>query len=160
MIFIKFIIKGFKVVTYFKDAQSNILAYREKLQQNNMVIDKTNLLFLNLILDILEYLGTEDGDKLDELCEYNVLTMRGEFDEVIKGDAVNEKAQAVLLTFFLRIAKEMEIKYKNIQNEQLKKLYSLVTSKDFKYPSYIKSQKNFALENMPDNIKKMLYMKS
>lgn len=160
MIFIKFIIKGFKVVTYFKDAQSNILAYREKLQQNNMVIDKTNLLFLNLILDILEYLGTEDGDKLDELCEYNVLTMRGEFDEVIKGDSVNEKAQAVLLTFFLRIAKEMEIKYKNIQNEQLKKLYSLVTSKDFKYPSYIKSQKNFALENMPDNIKKMLYMKS
>ena len=159
MIFIKFIIKGFKVVTYFKDAQSNILAYREKLQQNNMVIDKTNLLFLNLILDILEYLGTEDGDKLDELCEYNVLTMRGEFDEVIKGDAVNEKAQAVLLTFFLRIAKEMEIKYKNIQNEQLKKLYSLVTSKDFKYPSYIKSQKNFALENMPDNIKRMLYMK-
>lgn len=148
------------MVTYFKDAQSNILAYREKLQQNNMVIDKTNLLFLNLILDILEYLGTEDGDKLDELCEYNVLTMRGEFDEVIKGDAVNEKAQAVLLTFFLRIAKEMEIKYKNIQNEQLKKLYSLVTSKDFKYPSYIKSQKNFALESMPDNIKRMLYMKS
>lgn len=147
------------MVAYFKDAQSDILAYREKLQKHNMVIDKTNLLFLNLILDILEYLGTEDGDKLDELCEYNVLTMRGEFDEVIKGDAINEKAQAVLLTFFLRIAKEMEIKYKVIENEHLKKLFSLVTSKDYKYPSYIKSQKNFALENMPDNIKRMLYMK-
>lgn len=148
------------MIAYFKNAQSDILAYREKLQQNNMVIDQTNLLFLNLILDILNYLGTEDGDKLDELCEYNVLTMRQEFDEIIKGDSINEKAQAVLLTFFLRIAKEMEIKYKNIENEQLKKLYSLVTSKAYKYPSYIKSQKNFALENMPDNIKKMLYMKS
>jgi hypothetical protein len=34
-----------------------------------------------------------------------------------------------------------------------------MTSKDFKYPSYIKSQKEFALENMPENIKRMLYLK-
>ncbi|MFA5461395.1 MAG: hypothetical protein WC274_04875 [Sulfurimonas sp.] len=147
------------MVTYFKDAQSHILAYRIKLQEHNMVMDKTTLLFLNLILDILEYLGTEDPDKLDELCEYNVLTMRGEYDAVIKGDSVNEKVQATLLIFFLRIAKEMDIKYKNIENEHLKKLYTLVTSKDFKYPSYIKSQKVFALESMPENIKRMLYMK-
>lgn len=147
------------MIAYFKDAQSDILTYRTKLQQNNMVIDKTNLLFLNLFLDILQYLGTEDADKLDELCEYNVLTMRGEFSEVIKGDAVNEKVQATLLIFFLRIAKEMELKYQNIENENLKKLYSLVTSKDYKYPSYIKNQKVFAFESMPDNIKRMLYMK-
>lgn len=147
------------MVAYFKDAQSDILAYRTKLQEHNMVIDKTNLLFLNLILDVLEYLGTEDADKLDELCEYNILTMRDEFDEVIKGTAVTEKAQATLLIFFLRVAKEMDIKYKNIENESLKKLYSLVTSKDFKYPSYIKGQKEFAFESMPDNIKRMVYMK-
>ncbi|HUH41882.1 MAG: hypothetical protein PHI38_01760 [Sulfurimonas sp.] len=147
------------MVTYFKDAQSHILAYRTKLQEHNMVMDKTTLLFLNLILDILEYLGTEDPDKLDELCEYNVLTMRGEFDAVIKGDSVNEKVQATLLIFFLRIAKEMDIKYKTIENKHLKKLYTLVTSKDFKYPSYIKNQKVFALESMPENIKRMLYMK-
>jgi hypothetical protein len=116
-------------------------------------------MFLNLILDILNYLGTEDADKLDEKCEYNIMTMKSEFEGVIYGNAVDEKAQSVLLTFFLRIAKEMEIKYKNIENEHLKKLYEIMTSKDFKYPSYIKSQKNFALENMPDNIKRMLWLK-
>jgi hypothetical protein len=105
-------------------------------------------------------LGHENPEKLDELCEYNVLTMRQEFEGVIRNDAVNEKAQAVLLTFFLRIAKEMEIKYKHIENEDLQKLVTLLTSKDFKLPSYIKSQKSFALESMPENIKRMLYMKS
>lgn len=67
--------------------------------------------------------------------------MRKEFEGVIYGDAVNEKAQAILLTFFLRIAKEMEIKYKKIENENLEKLYALMTSKDFRYLSYIKDQK-------------------
>lgn len=79
--------------------------------------------------------------------------MRKEFEGVIYSDVVNEKAQAILLTFFLRIAKEMEIKYKKIENENLEKLYALMTSKDFRYPSYIKDQKNFALESMPENIK-------
>jgi hypothetical protein len=147
------------MLAYFKDIQPDIVAYREKLDKNNVTIDKTNLMFLNLILDILNYLGTEDADKLDEKCEYNIMTMKSEFEGVIYGNAVDEKAQSVLLTFFLRIAKEMEIKYKNIENEHLKKLYEIMTSKDFKYPSYIKSQKNFALENMPDNIKRMLWLK-
>lgn len=147
------------MLAYFKDIQPDILAYREKLDKNNVTIDKTNLMFLNLILDILNYLGTEDANKLDELCEYNILTMREEFNSVICGNAVDEKAQSILLTFFLRIANEMKIKYQKIENENLCKLYDLMTSKDFKYPSYIKSQKNFALENMPDNIKRMLYLK-
>lgn len=147
------------MLAYFKDIQPDILAYREKLDKNNVTIDKTNLMFLNLILDILNYLGTEDSDKLDELCEYNIMTMRKEFENVIYSDAVNEKAQSILLTFFLRIAKEMEIKYKKIENENLERLYALMTSKDFKYPSYIKDQKNFALESMPENIKRMLYLK-
>jgi hypothetical protein len=147
------------MLAYFKNIQPDILAYRENLDKNNVTIDKTNLMFLNLILDILNYLGTEDALRLDELCEYNIMTMKSEFEGVIYGNAVDEKAQSVLLTFFLRIAKEMEIKYKKIENEQLKKLYEIMTSKDFKYPSYIKSQKNFALENMPDNIKRMLWLK-
>jgi hypothetical protein len=145
---------------YFKNIQKDILFYKNHLEKNNMTIDKTNKLFLDLILDILEYLATENPQKLDELCEYNIMTMKKEFESVIHGSSVSEKVQAILLTFFMRIAKEMDIKYKNIENESLSKLYSLMTSKDFKYPSYIKSQKNFALENMPDNIKRMLYMKS
>ncbi|MDK9693645.1 MAG: hypothetical protein OEL19_05295 [Sulfurimonas sp.] len=148
------------MLAYFHEIQPEILAYRERLEKNNMVIDKTNLLFLNLILNILNYLGSENPEKLDELCEYNVLTMRQEFEGVIRNDAVNEKAQAILLTFFLRIAKEMEIKYKQIENEDLQKLVTLLTSKEFKLPSYIKSQKSFALDSMPENIKRMLYMKS
>lgn len=147
------------MLAYFKQIQPDILAYKEKLDKNNITIDKTNLMFLNLILNILNFLGTEDANKLDEQCEYNILTMRKEFEGVIRGDAVNEKAQAILLTFFLRIAKEMEIKYKKIENENLEKLYALMTSKDFRYPSYIKDQKNFALESMPENIKRMEYLK-
>ncbi|MFA5233605.1 MAG: hypothetical protein WC390_04320 [Sulfurimonas sp.] len=147
------------MLAYFKDIQPDILAYREKLDKNNVTIDKTNLMFLNLILDILNYLGTEDADKLDEKCEYNIMTMKKEFESVIYGNAVDEKAQSILLTFFLRIAKEMKVKYTTIENEHLNRLFALMTSKDFKYPSYIKSQKEFALESMPENIKRMLYLK-
>ena len=144
---------------YFQNIQKDILSYKEHLEKNNMIIDKTNGIFLNLILDILEYLGTENPQKLDELCEYNIMTMKKEFESVIHSSSVSEKAQAILLTFFMRIAKEMDLKYKNIENESISKLYALMTSKDFKYPNYIKSQKNFALESMPDNIKRMLYLK-
>jgi hypothetical protein len=85
--------------------------------------------------------------------------MHKEFEGIIYGNAVNEKAQAILLTFFLSIAKEMDVKYQKIENKDLSKLYEIMTSKDFRYPSYIKDQKNFALENMPDNIKRMEYLK-
>jgi len=147
------------MLPYFKNKQSEIIIYKEFLDKNNIVIDKTNKIFLDLILNILNYLGTENPEKLDELCEYNIMTMHEQFEEVIDGDIINEKAQAVLLTFFLRIAKEMDIKYKVIENEDLSKLYTMMTSKDFKYPSYIGTQKNFALEKMPQNIKRMLYFK-
>jgi len=147
------------MLPYFKNKQSEIIIYKEFLDKNNIVIDKTNKIFLDLILNILNYLGTENPEKLDELCEYNIMTMNEQFEEVIEGDIINEKAQAILLTFFLRIAKEMDIKYKVIENEDLSKLYTMMTSKDFKYPSYIGTQKNFALEKMPQNIKRMLYFK-
>jgi hypothetical protein len=147
------------VFPYFRKIQPDILIYREKLDKNSVTIDKTNLMFLNLILNILDYLAREDADKLDLQCEYNILTMHKEFEGIIYGDAVNEKAQAILLIFFLRIAKEMDVKYQKIENEGLSKLYELMTSKDFKYPSYIKDQQHFTLENMPDNIKRMEYLK-
>lgn len=147
------------MLAYFKDIQPDIVAYREKLDKNNITIDKTNLMFLNLILDILNYLGTEDAEKLDEKCEYNIMTMKKEFEGVIYSNAVDEKAQSILLTFFLRIAKEMKVKYTTIENEHFNRLFAIMTSKDFKYPSYIKSQKSFALESMPENIKRMLYLK-
>ncbi|HEY9203909.1 MAG TPA: hypothetical protein VIM82_06210 [Sulfurimonas sp.] len=144
---------------YFINIQKDILSFKEYLEEHNMTIDKTNKMFLDLILDILEYFGTEDPDKLDELCEYNILTMRKEFENIIYKTSVSEKVEAILLTFFLRIAKEMEIKYQKIENESLAKLYSLINSKDFKLPSYIKSQKVFALDAMPENIRRMLSLK-
>jgi len=147
------------MLPYFKPIQADILNYKNKLDENNVVIDKTNKIFLDLILNILDYLANENPEKLDNLCEYNIMTMHEQFEEVIYGDAVNEKAQAILLTFFLRVAKEMEIKYEVIQNEYLLELYILMTSKDFKYPSYVSTQKNFALEKMPQNITRMLYFK-
>lgn len=144
---------------YFENIQKDILIYRDYLHEHNVVIDKTNKIFLELILDILGYLGSEDPSRLDEVCEYNILTMKKEFESVIYSDLVDEKRQAILLIFFLRIAKEMEVKYKTIENEHFNKLYTLLTSKEYKYPSYIKDQKEFALENMPDNIKRMEYLK-
>ena len=144
---------------YFKDRQADILVYKEHLDKNNIIIDKTNKMFLDLILNILNYLAAEDADKLDDLCEYNTLTMHKEFESVIYSNTINEKSQATLLTFFLRIAKEMEVKNNKIENEYVKELYTIMTSKSFKYPDYIGSQKSFALEKMPSNIKRMLYFK-
>jgi len=147
------------MLQYFAQKQADISIYREKLDHNSITIDKTNRMFLSLMLNILDYLATEDAEKLDELCEYNVLTMRQEFESVIYSDAVHEKAQSVLLTFFLRIAKEMDVKYAHIENEDLNKLYTIMTSKGYKYPSYIGAQKDFALEKMPANINRMLHLK-
>jgi len=145
--------------SYFKELQPDIAIYADKLCKNNVAIDKTNLMFLELLVKILDYLSTEDADKLDEQCEYNILTMGKEFEDVIHGDAVNEKAQAVLITFFLRIAKELEVRYKIIENEYFNELYHLMTSKGYKYPNYIDAQKNFALDKMPENIVRMERMK-
>jgi len=147
------------MLPYFKSLQTDILSYKNKLDKENVVIDKTNKMFLDLILNILEYLATEDPSKLDDLCEYNIMTMHEQFEDVIYGNTVSEKVQSILLTFFLRIAKEIDTKYEVIENEDLSKLYTIMTSKDFKYPSYIGTQKNFALEKMPQNIKRMLYFK-
>jgi len=147
------------MLPYFTTKQTEILTYKEILDKNNVVIDKTNKIFLDLILNILDYLGTENPEKLDDLCEYNIMTMHEQFEEVIEENTINEKAQAILLTFFLRIAKEIDTKYETIENKDLSKLYTLMTSKGFKYPSYIDTQKNFALQKMPENIKRMLYFK-
>jgi len=144
---------------YFESRQAEILIYKEKLKKHNVIIDKTNMMFLDFTLDILDYLATEDPAHLDELCEYNIMTMHKEFEAIIYSDTINEKAQAILLMFFLRIAKEMDVKYDKIESEDLKSLYAIMTSKDFKYPTYIGSQKKFMLDKMPENIKRMLYFK-
>lgn len=140
---------------YFGDVQQKILEYRDFLDKNNMVIDKTNMMFLEMILDILTYLATTDASKLDEQCEYNILTMRKEFEEVLDAKAIDEKGQTVLLTFFFRIANEMKVRYNTIDSAELLKLFEAMTSRDFKYPNYIGQQKEFALEKMPTNIKRM-----
>ena len=146
--------------TFFKPLQANILSFRKNLDEHTVVFDQTNKMFLDLDLNILEYLGTEDGDKLDEWCEYNIRTMGHEVEEVINNQVINDKAQRTLLMFFLRIAKEMEVKYGSIENDHLRELYTIITSNDYRYPDYIKAQKNFALEIMPDKIEWMEYLKS
>ncbi len=142
---------------YFASRQEKILEYKNYLDKHNVVLDKTNKIFLDLILNILQFLGSAKADMLDEQCEYNIKTMRGEFEKVIDSTHVDEKSQAVLLTFFLRIAHEMKIKYGEIENEHFRDLHTRMTSKDFKYPSYIDHQKYFALEKLPENIKRMQY---
>ena len=44
---------------YFKPLQADILIYKNKLDKENVVIDKTNKIFLDLILNILDYLARD-----------------------------------------------------------------------------------------------------
>lgn len=144
---------------YFSNIQSNILKYKNHLELNNVVIDKTNKEFLTLLLNILDYFATYDAKILDEQCEYNIMTMRDEFESVIYSDAVDEKAQATLLIFFLRIAIEIQTKYKKIENIYLQELHEKMLSKKYRYPSYINDQKIFALDNLPENVIRMMRLK-
>lgn len=144
---------------FFADIQQDILTYRDYLDKHNMVIDKTNKMFMDLILNILTHLATADPDTLDETYEYNVLTMNEEFKNLIHSHITDERAEAILLVFFLRLAKEELIKYKKINNEYLHKLHELMTSKDYRYPEYIDHQKIFAMDCMPENIHRMLRFK-
>lgn len=138
--------------SFFTPLQADLLSYKESLKNNNVVIDKTNLMFLELNLKILEFLGTEDPLKLDEWCDYNILTMGDEFLKVITGTSTGEKAQGVLTIFFLRIAQEMKVKYETIYNEDLEELYSIMTSRGYKYSEFISKQKHFSLDFMTEII--------
>ncbi|MDX9814740.1 MAG: hypothetical protein WC144_03725 [Sulfurimonas sp.] len=144
---------------FFADIQQDILTYKDYLDKHNMVIDKTNKMFMDLILNILTYLATTDPDKLDEVYEYNVMTMRDDFLHIIHSTTVDERAEAIFLVFFIRLAKEELLKYNTIENDSLKKLHDAMTSKDYKYPEYVDHQKIFALDRMCENIQRMLRLK-
>ena len=139
---------------FFAPLQEDILKLKEKLSQTNLAFDKTNQMFLQLNLNLLEYFASEDPQKLDIWCEYNIKTMHEQFENIVKNQLTDEKSQGVLLMFFFRIAKEIQVKYSKIENRYLEQLYTIMTSKGYKYPSYIDFQKNFALEKMPENIKR------
>jgi hypothetical protein len=139
---------------FFKSLQADISTYRERLFKNNIVCDKTNQMFLDLNLNILDFLAQEEGEKLDEWYDYNIETMGGEFTKIIKGGSTNETSQGTLLMFFLRLAQEMKVKYGTIYNSDLEKLYTIMTSKGYKYPLYINSQKDFALDRMREIIER------
>ena len=139
---------------FFEPIQSEIRTYKKVLQNNNLVIDKTNQMFLELILNILEYLANENPQTLDNRCEYNISTMGDEFLNVIKTQATTEQAQGTLMMFFSRIAKEMEVKYDKVYNEDLEKLLAIVSEKGYKYPLYINVQKNFTLDRMVEIIQR------
>ena len=140
--------------SFFTPIQNDLLNYKEKLEHNNLVIDKTNQMFIELVLNILDYLAKENPDLLDERCDYNISTMGDEFLDVINTQSTTEKAQGTLMMFFSRIAKEMEVKYNEIYNEDLAKLLNIMSQKGYKYPLYINVQKNFTLDRMVEIIKR------
>ncbi len=140
--------------SFFKPFQADILNYKNELDKHNNVFDKTNQMFLDLNLTILDFLGSEDADKLDEWFDYNIVTMGNEFIKIIKDQNTSEKAEGIQLMFFLRLAEEMQVKYGTIENKDLEKLHEIMTSKDFKYPRYINEQKDFALDYMIEIIKR------
>ena len=144
---------------YFKEMQATILEYREKFDTNYISIDKTNQMFHDLSSNILEYFGTEDADILDTTCEHTALTMNEQFENVVKGNKTDEKAQGILMVFFLRAAQEMKIKAGEIKNESLNKLYLIMTAKGYKYPDYILSQKRYALDRLPEVLERIEKLK-
>lgn len=144
---------------YFEEIQEDILHYKERFDVGHVTFDKTNQMFHDLTSDILKYLGTEDPDTLDRICEYNIMTMHEQFEDVISRGVTNEQTQGTLMMFFLRIAKEIEIREGKIKNESLQKLYSIMTAQGYRYPDYIKVQKTFALERLPDIIARMERLK-
>ena len=144
---------------YFKAMQATILEYREKFDTNYITIDKTNQMFHDLSSNILEYFGTEDADTLDIICEHTALTMNEQLEKVVKGNETNEKAQGILMVFFLRAAQEIKIKAGEIENESLHKLYTIMTAKGYKYPDYISSQKRYAVDRLPEVLERIEKLK-
>ncbi len=144
---------------YFKEMQTTILEYREKFDENYITIDKTNQMFHDLSSNILEYFGTEDAELLDTICEHTALTMNEQFEKVVKGNKTDEKAQGILMVFFLRSAQEIKIKVGEIENESLHKLYTIMTAKGYKYPDYISSQKRYALDRLPEVLERIEKLK-
>jgi len=140
---------------YFEEIQEDILHYKERFEVGYITIDKTNEMFHRLSLDILDYLGTGDAELFDRAFEYNIQTMHEEFEDVIARGVTNEKAQGTLMMFFLRCSEEMLIREGEIENSSLNRLHSIMTEKGYKYPGYISFQKDFALEKLPDIIKRM-----
>jgi hypothetical protein len=140
---------------YFEEIQEDILHYKERFEIGHITIDKTNEMFHNLSVGILDYLGTGDAELFDRAFEYNIMTMHEEFEELIARGVTNEKSQGTLMMFFLRCAEEMLIREGKIENEALHKLHSIMTAKGYRYPDYITTQKYFALENLPDIIVRM-----
>ena len=144
---------------YFKELQTTILEYREKFDTNYITIDKTNQMFHDLSSNILEYFGTEDADLLDSICEHTALTMNEQFENVVNGNKTDEKAQGILMVFFLRSAQEIKIKAGEIENESLHKLYTIMTAKGYKYPDYISSQKRYAVDRLPEVLERIEKLK-
>lgn len=144
---------------YFKEMQTTILEYRKKFDENYITIDKTNQMFHDLSSNILEYFGTEDAERLDTICEHTALTMNEQFEKVVKGNKTDEKAQGVLMVFFLRSAQEIKIKVGEIENESLHKLYTIMTAKGYKYPDYISSQKRYAIDRLPEVLERIEKLK-
>jgi hypothetical protein len=140
---------------YFEEIQEDILHYKERFEIGHITIDKTNEMFHNLSVGILDYLGTGDAELFDRAFEYNIMTMHEEFEELIARGVTNEKAQGTLMMFFLRCAEEMLVRDGKIEHEALGKLHAIMTHKGYKYPDYISTQKRFAIENLADIVKRM-----
>lgn len=147
------------MINFFEPLQESILHFRVKLENENIVIDKTNQMFLDLNLNLLEFVGTHNPQELDTLFEYSARTMGNEFTKVIQMQSIGEKAQAVLLMFFLRLANENKVRPTPIQNPHLDALYEIMNKGGYKYPPYIQSQRDFANEQVGEKVKRMEFLK-
>lgn len=146
---------------FFKPLQEDILRYRDKIAVLPMAIDKTSRTFLDLTVNILDDLGhLGDTEAFDALCEYNIATTGKNFKEAVVKQAVDRKSMEYLLIFFLRIGKEIEVKRGTLENEHLKKLQTLMTSRAYRFfTNFSDKQIEFAIEIMPEKVRRFEYYK-
>lgn len=146
---------------FFQPLQEGILRYRDKIAALPIAFDKSTRIFLDLTVDILNDIGNiSDPGAFDALCDYNISTTGKNFKKAVEELAVDRKNLEYLLVFFLRIAKEIEVKTGKIENEHLNRLTKLMTSREYRFFTvFSDSQIEFAVEVMPEKVRRYEYYK-
>lgn len=146
---------------FFGPLQEDLIKYRDKIAAHPVVFDSAGRTLLDLTASILDDLAhISDTEAFDALCDYNISTTGENFKKAVTDLAVDRKSLEYLIVFFLRIGKEIEVKTGSIENEHLKKLQTLVTSKKFRFfTNFSDAQIEFALEIMPEKVRRYEYYK-
>lgn len=149
------------MINYFGPLQEDIRKYRDKIAAHPAVVDSTTNTFYDLTVKILDDLGhIDDTDAFDALCEYNINTTGKNFKKAVTDYAIDRKSMEYLLIFFLRIGKEIETRTGSLENENLKRLQELMTSRKFRFfTQFSDDQIEFATEIMPEKVRRFEYYK-